>query len=59
MGADKTATQLWLVEYTSVHQVRRTSVFTSERNARQFFDYCADSEPALYVSTANFKQVQP
>lgn len=55
MGADKSATRIWLVVYTSVHQQRRTSVFTNETNARQFFDYCADDNPELYVSDVNFQ----
>jgi hypothetical protein len=58
MGADVKATQIWLVQYTSVHQVRRTSVFTAEVNARRFYDYCIDSEPTLWVSDTTFTQVQ-
>jgi hypothetical protein len=53
------AGQLWIVEYTSLCNLRRTSFFFDETHARQFYQFCASDQraaPTLLVSPVNFTQ---
>jgi hypothetical protein len=55
-----TATQIWVVEYTSLGNLPRTSFFFSETHAQQWFDFCsADgrANPTLWVSSVEFTAV--
>jgi hypothetical protein len=60
------ATQVWVVEYTSIGSLARTSFFWSETHAQQWFDFCAadatksgKAAPTLYVSGVSFTEVTP
>jgi hypothetical protein len=53
------AAHMWAVEYTSVHKLRRTSLFYDETHAREFYDFAVDSDPKLYVSDVKFTQIPP
>jgi hypothetical protein len=49
--------QLWIVEYTSLCNLQRTSFFFDETHARQFYNFCAAdprANPSLLVSPVNF-----
>jgi hypothetical protein len=52
-----TAAHMWAVEYTSVHKLRRTSLFYDEEHAREFYAFAIDSAPIMYVSDVKFVEV--
>jgi hypothetical protein len=55
-------TDIWVVEYTSLGGLVRTSFFIDETRAQQWYEFCASdahASPTLLHSTVAFTQVLP
>jgi hypothetical protein len=52
------ATSIWIVQYTSLGNLTRTSFFFEELHAQQWYAFCktAGANPILWVSPVAFTQ---
>jgi hypothetical protein len=55
------ATSIWIVQYTSLGDLVRTSVFFEQSHALGWYEFCvkADADPVLWTSAVTFTQVTP